>query len=41
MNNNLPGDEYDKFDEDYYGEYVDFNIPWSIRVDYNFNYSRY
>jgi len=33
-------DEYDRFDEDYYGEYVDFNIPWSLRADYNFNYSK-
>ncbi len=36
----LPGDEYDRLDEDYYGEYVDFNIPWSLRIDYNFNYTK-
>lgn len=35
-----PGDEYDRLDEDYYNEYVDFNIPWSLRIDYNFNYSK-
>jgi len=33
-------DEYDTFDEDYYGEYVDFDIPWSLRVDYSLNYSK-
>ncbi len=32
--------EYDTFDEDYYGEYVDFNIPWSLRIDYSLNYSK-
>lgn len=35
-----PGEEYDMFDEDYYGDYVDFDIPWSIRADYNFNYTK-
>lgn len=36
-----PGDEYDDFDEDYYyGEYVDFNIPWSLRIDYSLRYSK-
>lgn len=40
-----PGDigpvneEYDQFDEDYYSEYVDFSVPWSISVDYSLNYS--
>ncbi|MBN1416421.1 MAG: LPS-assembly protein LptD [Bacteroidales bacterium] len=24
----------------YYGDYVDFNVPWSIRVDYGWSYSR-
>jgi len=33
--------EYDTFDEDYYyGEYVDFNIPWSLRVDYSLSYRK-
>jgi len=36
----VPGEEYDMLDEDYYGEYIDFNIPWSVRIDYNFNYSK-
>lgn len=32
--------EYDAYDEDYYyGEYVDFNVPWSLRIDYSLNYS--
>jgi hypothetical protein len=36
-----PGSEYDVFDEDYYlTEYVDFNIPWSLRVDYSLRYSK-
>ncbi len=33
-------DEYDTFDEDYYGTYVDFNIPWSINFSYSLNYSK-
>ena len=38
---NAPDSEYDTFDEDYYyGEYVDFNIPWSLRVDYSLRYSK-
>lgn len=24
----------------YYGDYVDFKVPWSIRVDYSWNYSK-
>ncbi len=26
--------------EDYYGSYVDFDIPWSLRVDYSFSYTK-
>lgn len=33
-------DEYDAFNEDYYGEYVDFSIPWDLRVDYSLNYTK-
>ncbi len=34
-------EEYDAFDEDYYyGEYVDFSIPWSLRIDYSLNYTK-
>ncbi len=33
--------EYDTYDEDYYyGDYVDFNIPWSLRADYSLSYSK-
>ncbi len=33
--------EYDTYDEDYYyGEYVDFDIPWSIRADYSLSYTK-
>jgi len=31
---------YDPAADDYYGDYVDFDIPWSLRVDYNFSYSK-
>lgn len=35
-----PGmDEYNPLDEGTYGGYVDFNIPWSLRIDYNFDYT--
>ena len=33
-------DEYDTFDEDYYGSYVDFNIPWSVNFSYSLNYTK-
>lgn len=31
---------YDPNMEDYYGDYVDFDIPWSLRIDYNFSYNK-
>ncbi len=31
---------YDPAADDYYGDYVDFDIPWSVRVDYSFSYSK-
>ncbi|MGW8315667.1 MAG: putative LPS assembly protein LptD [Bacteroidales bacterium] len=31
---------YDPNMEDYYGDYVDFEIPWSLRIDYNFSYNK-
>ncbi len=37
---NLEDSEYDRFDEDYIDEYVDFSIPWSIRLDYSFSYNK-
>ena len=27
-------------DENFYGQYVDFDIPWSLGIDYTFNYNR-
>jgi hypothetical protein len=33
-------EEYDRFNEDYYGEYIDFDVPWNISIDYNLNYSK-
>jgi len=35
-----PMSVYDPRMEDYYGDYVDFEIPWSMRVDYSFSYSK-
>jgi hypothetical protein len=26
-------------EENYYGQYVDFDVPWSLGINYNFNYS--
>jgi hypothetical protein len=31
---------YDPNLEEYSGDYVDFDIPWSLRVDYSFSYSK-
>jgi lipopolysaccharide assembly outer membrane protein LptD (OstA) len=31
---------YDPNMEEYYGDYVDFDIPWSLRIDYSFSYSK-
>jgi hypothetical protein len=31
---------YDPNLEEYYGDYVDFDIPWSLRVDYSFSYTK-
>ena len=35
-----PMANYDPNNEEFYGDYVDFDIPWSLRVDYNFSYSK-
>ncbi len=32
--------QYDINQEEYYGTYVDFDIPWSLRVDYSFAYNK-
>ncbi len=34
------GSEYDPAADDYYGGYVDFDVPWSLRLDYSFSYSK-
>lgn len=31
---------YNPDHEEYYGDYVDFDIPWSLRIDYSFSYSK-
>ncbi|HER09123.1 MAG TPA: LPS-assembly protein LptD [Bacteroides sp.] len=33
-------EQYDPAADDYYGDYVDFDIPWTLRVDYSFSYSK-
>jgi hypothetical protein len=38
--NQDPNNPYDQRMEEYYGDYVDFQIPWSVRVDYSFNYTK-
>ena len=32
--------QLDTFQEDYYGQYVDFKIPWSLTMNYDFNYTK-
>ncbi len=31
---------YDPSQDDSYGDYVDFDVPWSIRLDYSFSYRK-
>jgi len=40
MAGNDPNEYYDPNREDYYGDYVDFDIPWSVRIDYSFSYQK-
>ena len=35
-----PNNPYDPRMEEFYGDYVDFQIPWSLRIDYSFNYTK-
>ncbi len=35
-----PADVYDPNLEEFYGDYVDFDIPWSLRIDYSFSYTK-
>jgi hypothetical protein len=43
-NQSMVGDDplgnYDPNVEEFYGDYVDFDIPWSLRVDYSFSYRK-
>ncbi|MEZ5071648.1 MAG: putative LPS assembly protein LptD, partial [Bacteroidales bacterium] len=34
------GSSYDPTMDDYYGSYVDFEIPWTMRIDYSFSYTK-
>ena len=40
MSRDDPMAGYDPNVEDYYGDYVDFDIPWSLRLDYSFSYRK-
>ena len=40
MTDDDPMSGYDPNLEDYYGDYVDFEIPWSLRIDYSFSYQK-
>jgi hypothetical protein len=40
MSRDDPNAMYDPNVEEYYGDYVDFDIPWSVRVDYSFSYTK-
>jgi len=43
-NENMAGEDpmgyYDPNVEEFYGDYVDFDIPWSLRIDYSFSYTK-
>jgi len=43
-NPDMSGDDplgtYDPNVDEYYGDYVDFEIPWTLRVDYSFSYTK-
>jgi hypothetical protein len=43
-NKGMAGDDplsnYDPNVEEFYGDYVDFEIPWSLRIDYSFSYNK-
>jgi len=40
LKNQDPNEVYDPRMEEYYGDYVDFDIPWSVRLDYSFSYTK-
>ena len=37
---NDPNTGYDPSMDDTYGDYVDFDVPWSIKLDYSFSYRK-
>jgi len=37
---NDPNRAYDPSMDDAYGDYVDFDVPWSLRLDYSFSYRK-
>ncbi|MCF8226804.1 MAG: LPS-assembly protein LptD [Bacteroidales bacterium] len=37
---NDPNAGYDPSVDDQYGDYVDFDVPWSVNIDYSFNYRK-
>jgi hypothetical protein len=40
MSRDDPNAIYDPNVEEFYGDYVDFDIPWSVRIDYSFSYNK-
>jgi len=40
MSRDDPNAMYDPNVEEFYGDYVDFDIPWSLRIDYSFSYTK-
>jgi hypothetical protein len=40
MQGDNPMGTYDPNVEEFYGDYVDFEIPWSLRLDYSFSYNK-
>ncbi len=32
--------DYSNYNDEYYGEYVDFNVPWTFGLAYNFSYNK-
>ncbi len=39
-NNINNSNQYDPAADDYYGQYVDFDVPWSLKLDYSFSYRK-
>ena len=35
-----PNRQFDANQDDQYGDYVDFEVPWSLKVDYSFSYTK-